>query len=614
MKKIIVVGITVLLAVIIYTFLQSKPSDTKMAKDGKMDTALEHAKKHLNPKYVCPMHPQIVRDQPGSCPICGMNLVAKKVKAVPKRETALEHAKKHLNPKYVCPMHPQIVRDKPGNCPICGMDLVLKKQRVQQRAGDRKILYYKHPHNPMITSYQPRKDEMGMDFIPVYDSSDAESVTISPSIQTNMGVRTAKVENGKLWRKIKTVGFVMLDEDRISHIHMRAKGWIQNLKVRSEGDRVKKGQLLYEFYSPDLVNAQEEYLQAVRSGQRSLISASRDKLIALAISEQQIKAITKERRVSQLVQVYAHHDGIVIELHAREGMYVKPEMKVMTLADLSTVWLMADVFESQSDWVKTGQSAEVTLNYKPGKVFEGKVDYIYPRLDPKTRTLKVRLRFSNKDEVLKPNMYADVSIYGGPTVKTLMVPRSALIRTGSEQRVILAQGNGNFKARRVVAGIESGEWVQILAGIKQGETVVTSGQFLIDSEASINASIARMSEKANPPEKPQAKSDQAKSKQANHAMAKVSDSNATKKSMKETSDDAKVAAIGFGEITEVDMKGHRLKVNHDPIKTLKWPSMNMWLGVDKTVSLKNAKQKQRIKFQLRQGSDGYVITHIDVLQ
>ncbi|MDH5601346.1 MAG: efflux RND transporter periplasmic adaptor subunit, partial [Gammaproteobacteria bacterium] len=430
-----------------------KNNSKESSKSTSLETALEHTAKHLDPTYVCPMHPQIIRDKPGNCPICGMDLVKKEVED--KKETAVEHSQKHLDPNYVCPMHPQIIRDKPGSCPICGMDLVLKEVEQNQEEG--------------------------------------VVIKISPAVENNMGVRTARVKKGKLWRRIDTVGYVDFDENKISHIHLRTKGWIEKLLVKSEGERVKKGQLLFEVYSPELVNAQEEYIQALSGGHKALSGASRERLQALGISAEQIEKLRKTRRVSQFVKVFAKQDGIIAKLNIRQGMFVMPQKEVMSLADLSSIWILAEVFESQADWVRLGQSSEVKLSYLPGREWEGEVEYIYPSLDPKTRTLKVRLRFENKDETLKPNMFADVTIYGGAKREVIMIPREALIRTGNEERVIVSRGNGRFQPRDVTAGIESGDYLEIVKGLSVGEDIVTSGQFLIDSEASLKASIARMS-------------------------------------------------------------------------------------------------------------------------
>ena len=453
------------------------------------------------------------------------------------QETAVEHAQKHLDPTYTCPMHPQIIKDEPGSCPICGMDLV--------------------PMTPEQTAALA-----GVDV----------EVKISPTVEHNLGVRTAKVVRDTLWRRIDTVGYVDFDENHISHIHLRTNGWIEKLYVRSEGERVTKGQLLFEVYSPELVNAQEEYLQALNSGNKRLIAASDERLLALGISAQQIDSIKKTRKVSQYVQVYAQQEGILAKLNVRDGMYVTPQLEVMSLAELSSVWLLAEVFESQADWVRVGQPADVRLSYLPGRVWEGEVEYVYPSLNPKTRTLKARLHFDNPDEALKPNMFADVTIYGGPKKDVIVIPREALIRTGTEERVILSLGEGRYQPRPVVAGIETGDWVEILSGLKQGETVVTSGQFLIDSEASIKASLQRMTSatEQTPPMAP----------------SKI---------------------IGSGVLKEVLPNENKVNMTHDPIPALGWPDMTMYFKVKPDIDLSKFNPDEKVKFELEEGADGYVI-------
>jgi len=342
--------------------------------------------------------------------------------------------------------------------------------------GERKILYWVAPMNPNYRSDKPGKSPMGMDLVPVYaDKKDSGNViSIRPEIVQSLGVRTAKARRTRLWRLIDTVGYVGYDEDRLSHIHLRTDGWIEKLYVKYEGDRVKKGERLLDLYSPELVNAQEEYVQALRVGNKRLIRASRERLQALGIPDDQIRTLRRSRQVRQTVTIYAPQNGIVAHLPVREGMYVKPANQIMTLADLSTIWVYADVFERQVDWVALGDSADIQLSYLPGRTWKGKVRFIYPSLDPKTRTLKVRLVFDNPGEELKPNMYANVRIYGGPKDNVVVIPLEALIRTGREERVIIALGNGRFKARKVRSGMESGDWVEILEGVEPGERVVTS--------------------------------------------------------------------------------------------------------------------------------------------
>jgi Cu(I)/Ag(I) efflux system membrane fusion protein len=344
---------------------------------------------------------------------------------------------------------------------------------------------------------KPGKSPMGMELVPVYAdeaSGDGSSVTIAPEVVQNLGVRTAVAERSRLWRGIDTVGYVDYDESKVSHIHLRTEGWVEDLAVESEGERVKKGQRLFNLYSPELVNAQEEFVQALNVGNQGLISASRSRLKALGIPVSLIKRLERDRKARQAIPIYASQDGVVSSLSVREGMFIKPATRVMSLADLSSVWLLAEIFERQADWVEVGQPAEVRLAFLPGRTWEGKVEYIYPSLDPKTRTLKARLRFPNPGESLKPNMYANVKIYGGPKDNVIVIPIEALIRTGREERVIIALGEGRFEPRPVRAGIESGEWVEIIDGIEAGEKIVVSGQFLIDSEASLKASMMRMSE------------------------------------------------------------------------------------------------------------------------
>ena len=360
---------------------------------------------------------------------------------------------------------------------------------------DPEILYWVAPMDANYRRDKPGKSPMGMELVPVYadaDGGDGSSISIAPEVVQNLGVRTAVAERSRLWRGIDTVGYVDYDESKVSHIHLRTEGWIENLAVESEGERVTRGQRLFNLYSPALVNAQEEFVQALVGGNKGLIRASRSRLTALGIPGSQIKRLEKQRKASQTIPIYAPQDGVVASLSVRDGMYIKPATRVMSLADLSSVWLLAEVFERQADWVEVNQPAEVTLAFLPGRTWEGRVEYIYPSLDPKTRTLKARLRFPNPDEALKPNMYANVIIYGGPKDDVVVIPIEALIRTGREERVVIALGKGRFESRTVRAGIESGEWVEVIEGVQPGEDIVVSGQFLIDSEASLKASMMRM--------------------------------------------------------------------------------------------------------------------------
>ncbi|HSH29305.1 MAG TPA: efflux RND transporter periplasmic adaptor subunit [Thiohalobacter sp.] len=455
--------------------------------------------------------------------------------------------------------------------------------------GEREILYWVAPMDPGYRRDQPGKSPMGMDLVPVYadEAGGGDRLEIDPVVVQNLGVRTAEVQRERLWRRIDTVGYVDYNENYISHIHLRTDGWIDRLYVKSHGVRVQKGDVLFEVYSRELVNAQEEYLQALNTGNASLKLASHERLQALGMSPAQVDRLGRTRKVEQRVAYHARQDGIVAALNIREGMYVQPKTEVMTLADLSSVWLMADVFERQADWVGVGQPAEVRLPYLPGEVWEGEVEFVYPTLDARTHTLKVRLRFDNPQERLKPDMYADVRIFAGASEPGLVIPREALIRTGENERVILALGEGRFTAREVVSGIESGDWVEIRRGLAEGERVVTSGQFLIDSEASIKGAFNRL-------DAADRDSDDGDGGQAAASQEPVT---------------------GMGTVQAVKAGAGKLNLTHQPIEALGWPEMTMDFRVAETVDLGGVEAGDRVHFVLTpDGDGGYRISELHVME
>jgi len=359
----------------------------------------------------------------------------------------------------------------------------------------REILYWVAPMDPNFRRDEPGKSPMGMDLVPVYaDEAKGQSgvVVIDPTMVNNLGVRTAIAQRGSLPRRIETVGYVSYDEDTLQHVHTRVDGWIEKLATKATGDPVNKGQLLFELYSPVLVNAQQEYLAALQSNNTILRSASRDRLLALGVGASEIARLEKERVVQQRVRVYADSDGVIAHLGVREGIFVTPSTEVMSIARLDRVWVLAEVFERQAGWVQPGQEATVELDYLPGRALRGTVDYVYPELDPKTRTLKVRLRFDNEGVMLRPNMFAQVVIDGTGFDNIVTVPREAVIRGGRSNRVVVALGDGRFRSQPVTLGIESGDRVAIRSGLEAGERIVTSAQFLIDSEANIDSALQRM--------------------------------------------------------------------------------------------------------------------------
>lgn len=376
----------------------------------------------------------------------------------------------HLHPdiKYVCPMHPHIVRDGPGSCPICGMKLVKKAMPLPQAASP-------SPAAPV-----------------------RPEVSVSPALLQALGVRTEPVVRQALSKDIRTVGRVAYDETRLVHVHARADGWIESLKVRSEGAPVKKGQELADFYSPRILNAQVDFLLALKPKVGDPADRKADKtrnlLRLLDVPEDAIIEIERTRTTRNSVPVRAPMDGILVGLTAREGMYVNESLEMFTIADIDKVWVVADVFEAQLDWLAPGLSAEIRVPARPGRTWEGRVDYVYPELDPKTRTVKVRMAFPNPDATLKPNMFADVTIHGGAKRDLLTIPVEALIQTGERETVVKSLGDGRFAPVDVKSGMRQRDRIEILDGLSEGDRVVVSGQFLIDSESSLRASFRRMGE------------------------------------------------------------------------------------------------------------------------
>ncbi len=362
-------------------------------------------------------------------------------------------------------------------------------------SAEREILYWVAPMDPNYRREEPGKSPMGMDLVPVYaDEIDDQpgTVSIDPAVVSNLGVRTERVEIGPLPRVIETVGYVGYDEDTLRHVHTRVEGWIETLAATAVGDTIERGQLLFELYSPTLVNAQQEYLAALGSGNSALVSASRERLAALGVSTDEVSRLEAERSVSQRMRVFAENDGVIADLGVREGIYVTPATDIMSIAEIDRVWVIAEVFERQAALVHAGQHADVAFDHMPEQSWHGTVDHVYPELDPDTRTLRVRLRFDNPGVVLRPNMFARVTIRGDGAGDVLHVPRDAVVRGGRVDRVVIALGEGRFRAQPVTVGFESDDRVAILDGLGASDTVVVSGQFLIDSESNIESSFNRM--------------------------------------------------------------------------------------------------------------------------
>ncbi|MES1927200.1 efflux RND transporter periplasmic adaptor subunit [Salinisphaera sp. T31B1] len=363
-------------------------------------------------------------------------------------------------------------------------------------SNEREVLYWKAPMDANFRRDKPGKSPMGMDLVPVYanenENGESSDVRINPAVVNNLGVRTAEVKQGSLSNRLEAVGYVTYDEDTITSINTRADGWVEKLAVKTVGSAVEPGEMLYELFSPKLETAQREYQTALTSGSQSLISASRQRMRSLGFTTEQIEQTRRGQKVSDRVSRRSPTAGVVVELNIREGAYVQPATQVMKLADLSKVWVQVEMDEGSAALIEKGQTAIAKFEAFPDRQWEGTVDYIYPTVDEKTRTVKVRVRFENPDRKLQPNMYSHVTIKTAPQKNAVFIPQMALIRTGQSQRVVVSRGDGRFDVCPVEAGTSSGDRVEILAGLRAGQHVVTSAQFMLDSEANVDAAALRL--------------------------------------------------------------------------------------------------------------------------
>ena len=370
-------------------------------------------------------------------------------------------------------------------------------------------LHWKAPMDPTYVRDQPGKSPMGMDLVPVCPDQAAlgGGVRIDPATVQSMGVRLAPAVRRDLSRKVRAVGRVGYDERLVEHVHTKVQGWVERLFVEYEGELVRRGQPLLEIYSPELVSTQEELLLAKRyqeatqgsryedvsQGGADLFQATLRRLELWDVSQQDIDRLLATGEIRKTLTLHAPTQGVVTDLRVRDGMEVGPNDNLYTIADLSQVWLYADVYEYELPWVREGQKALIELSYLPGQTFEGRVTYIYLALDPKTRTARVRVELDNADLLLKPDMFADVTIETEARPGALAVPDEAVIRSGRRALVVAAGEAGRFAPREVTLGLDSGDgWVEVQSGLTEGEQVVTSGQFLIDSESKLQEAVQKM--------------------------------------------------------------------------------------------------------------------------
>jgi RND family efflux transporter MFP subunit len=443
-----------------------------------------------------------------------------------------------VSAKYTCGMHPFIISDKPGTCPICGMTLTKIEDAGATTAagggaakGERKLLFYRHPMNPGVTSPVPSKDEMGMDYVPVYEDEARASGSGGnlpegyATVQVGMervrlaGIQSAPAVRETISHPVRAVGIVVPDETRVRRVQAKIEGWIEKLHTNFTGQLVTKGQPLLEIYSPDLVAAQREYLlskagedrmkespyQDAREMSSGLAQAARTRLKLFDVPESFIEDLERTGKVRRTVTLNAPVSGYVTGKEIYEGTRVMPGMDLLTVTDLSRVWIEADLYEYEAQAVRVGQTAALETVADPGTKLKGRVAFIYPTFSPETRTLKVRFEFPNPGLRLKPQMYANVSL-DLHSVTGVVVPDSALIETGVRVIAFVNAGDGSFEPREVKVGVRGSGKAQILSGVKAGENVAVGANFLLDSESKLRAALTKMTGGASTPPPPQQQS------------------------------------------------------------------------------------------------------------
>ena len=438
-------------------------------------------------------------------------------------------------------------------------------------------LYWVAPMDPNYRRDRPGKSPMGMDLIPVYAEEASPTrdqpgtVHIDPAVENNLGVKTANVEFSKLSPRIETVGYIAFDESQLWQTNVRVSGWVEKLYINAVGEKVNKGDVLFTLYSPELIKAQEELLNAKRTGRDGLIQGATERLISLGVDRDQIRQLIRRGKASQTIEIKALANGVIASLNIREGGFLSPAQAVISAGPLEEVWVEAEVFERQAHWISKGSQATMTLDSIPGREWQGEVDYVYPILDPKTRTLRMRLKFTNPNGELKPNMFANLTLQPISDSKVLTVPKSAVIRSGGMTRVVLAQGQGKYRSVRIKTGQEAGDKIEILQGLTLQDRIVTSAHFMLDSESSQRADLSRIHGIEAP---------------AQTVWAK-------------------------GEITDIMLSHQMLTLVHQPIPEWNWPGMTMNFTVAQGVDLHGLSQGQAIEFEMEKTpSDQYQIIAI----
>jgi len=462
------------------------------------------------------------------------------------------------------------------------------KESTPGAPGGKKLLYYRNPMGLPDTSPTPKKDSMGMDYIPVYageDEGGGKEVKIGTARVQKLGVRVEAASLRELSRPIRAAGRVEIDERRLHNVAPKFEGWVEQLHVNATGQPVAKGQPLFEAYSPELVSAQREYQVAAQglvalkdapaeaqASMRQLADAALVRLRNWDISAEQIAALAAGGEARRTLTYRAPAGGVVLEKKAVAGMRFMPGEMLFQIADVGGVWVIADVFERDIAAVKVGQKASVSINAYPDKVFEGKVAYIYPTLNAQTRTVPIRIELANPGGLLKPAMYASVEVGAGSTAKVITVPLSAVIDSGTRQTLIVQKAEGRFEPREVKLGARGDDHVEVREGVKEGELIVVAANFLIDSESNLKAALGGMSEPTK----------------------------------------ASISHQAVGTLDAIDSKAGTVTVTHEPVASLKWPAMTMEFVPANPSLVANVKPGTAIGFEFVERKPGeWVITKLD---